>query len=331
MGVPEEAAPSHIVFVEIGMTGQAVEDWPYEDVFMVRFDPARWSEGDRFSQFCQTSCRPDGERKFIWGSRPFESHQGAYWHMDGFRVLMELARGLAPGLEDERRELEDRGYTNAKNGQKLRTVVEVAIKEIYSALECTVKVIHAVYENRVDGFRQSVSRYVTKAEVQQALPPELRLPEADIWRDLLHLRTSLTHWNVGSASMSKDGKRVQYVHSGLKKDGNPFYLEDLFEWLETLQAQVSSFQEGVYGFLNRNHIEPGEVQVMCGMYRGLCYTRLVDPTDDISWNSGVCEARAWFEQEGREPCPMRRKCGAYERAVAVGRNSPPEGASALHS
>ena len=298
-------------------TSQQPEEWPYEDIFLIWFRPGDWSERDRFHQFCQTSCRPDGDRKFVAGSKTFESHLGAHWHMDSFRVLVELARDLAPGLADENLELETKGYTNARNGQKLRTLIEVAIKELYSALECTIKVIHAIYGNKVRGFQQSVSRFVKRPKIQESLPPELRLPEGGSWVDLVDLRALLTHFNVGHVSMAKDEPRIEYLHADFKKDGGAFHLEDLFDWVETLEEQLSAFQECVYGFLNRNHIEPGEVQVMCGMYRGLCYTRLLEPADDVSWHSGTCEARGWFEQEGKEPCPLRSRCGAYRRSVAL--------------
>ncbi len=156
------------------------------------------------------------------GRRAFESHLGAYWHMDSFRTLLELAKGIVPEVANDNRELEAEGYTNARNGQKLRTVVDVAIKELYSALECTTKVIHAVYGDKVRGFRQSTSRFVKKEGIQEELPSELRLPKSEAWTDLVDLRTLLTHWNVGSVSMSEDRKRIQYIHSDLKKDENHF-------------------------------------------------------------------------------------------------------------
>lgn len=307
------------------------QEWTGDDTFLLNFHPEGWTEGRRFGEFCQASCRSGGSRTFLYHERPFQAYQGSHGHLASFRTLVGLAEQLAPGLVSDKKELEDKGHTAGKNQQALSTVVEVAVKELYSALECTVNVIHALYGGRTRGFRRSASRFIeNRDEVQNSLPVEVRLPHRDAWEDILTLRTQLTHWNLGHAAIDDEG-RITYSHFSLRKNGTPFSVEDVFAWLRTLEGRLVEFQESVYGFLNENHMAPGAVQVTCGIFRGRFYTRLVDPTEPLTRNSGVCEARNWFEkEEGAAQCPLREDCGAYRRAIAMeaGQSeSQPSGAS----
>lgn len=300
------------------------QEWTGDDTFLLQFHPEGWTEARRFGAFCQSSCKSGGRHKFRADGRPFQAYQGSYGHLNSFRTLVGLAEQLAPGLVIDKKELEDRGHTAGRNQQALSTVVEVAIKEIYSALECTVNVIHAVYGGRARGFRRSASRFIeNKDGTQDSLPPEIRLSSRDEWKEVLELRTQLTHWDIGHASIDDNG-RVRYAHFSVKNNGTVFSVEDVFAWLRTLEGRLVEFQERVFGFLNENHMVPGAVQATCGIHRGRFYTRLVDPTEPLTRNSGICQARTWFEkEEGVAPCPLREDCGAYRRAIALEDTSAP--------
>lgn len=56
---------------------------------------------------------------------------------------------------------------------------------------------------------------------------------------------------------------------------------------------------------------------MCGVYKGRMYERMVAPEAAISFSSGRCWSRAWFETEEAYECPLREQCGAYERPVTA--------------
>ena len=294
------------------------QEWTGDDTFLLNFAPDHWTEVHRFGEFCQTSCKSGGNRTFAYSGRPFQAYQGSHGHLASFRTLIEIAKQLAPSLASDKKELETRGHTAGRNEQALRTIIEVAVKELYSALECTVNVIHALYGEKIRDFRRSASRFIEdKNRIQSSLPPEIRLPHRAAWRDILALRTQLTHWNLGHAAMDDEG-RFTYGHYSLRTNDTPFSVDDVFAWLRTLEDRLVQFQENVYGFLNENHMEPGAVQVTCGIYRGRFYTRLVDPTEPLTRNSGICQARTWFEkEEGATLCPLKDDCGAYRRASAV--------------
>jgi hypothetical protein len=114
------------------------------------FAPEQWGEIDKFANFYSGSYKfSDREKRAV---------AGVLNHFQKAITLQTLAVKLKPGLDIEKKQLEERGYTPALNSHELSAVIEASILELDSSLDCTVKVLRAVYGGSSRSFPESTRR-----------------------------------------------------------------------------------------------------------------------------------------------------------------------------
>src|ERR1700738_3007447 len=120
------------------------------------FAPELWGEVDRFSRF------HDSTYKF--SERDRRAVGGVGGHFEKAVKLTSLASKLLPNLETDRRQIEELGYTPGENAAEVAAVVEAALLEIYSSIDCTVKVLRAIYGKGSRKFKNSTRSFFASFE-----------------------------------------------------------------------------------------------------------------------------------------------------------------------
>jgi len=44
--------------------------------------------------------------------------------------------------------------------------------------------------------------------------------------------------------------------------------------------------------------------------------RIINPVEELTFNSGICRSYPWFQQPDNPGCPFSKDCGAYARTQA---------------
>jgi hypothetical protein len=275
---------------------------------LLMFVPETWGEVDRFLNFY--------EQTYAFQPRDKRAVAGVRGHFMKADRLIELAGKLRPNLAIDNTELEEKGFTPAVNAEEIVTVVEAAILEMYSTIDCTVKVLRAVYASKSRGFKDSTRKFFqSAAKIEGEFPDKLQELVASAtwyWR-LLTLRDELTHLATGHLHTDHKTGLVHYDHFGLKEGDKPLSIEDVFGWLSTTLAQVNAFTGSVFHHLNRT-LADKEMFQACGMVQGRMLWRYVSPANGpLTFNSGRCGAWTWFEKPELPTCPFVGFCGAYQR------------------
>jgi len=175
------------------------------------FAPEQWGEIDRFVNL-------HGET-YKFSGRDGRAVAGVRNHFQKALTLQGLAIKLRPGLDIDCEQLETRGYSPALNAQELSAVVEATFLELYSSLDCTVKVLRAVYGDGSRSFPDSTRKLFYNYErVTGSFPDNLKkvFRGADWYNGLLYLRDELTHLATGSCTMDHKTGIVQYMHMGMR-------------------------------------------------------------------------------------------------------------------
>jgi hypothetical protein len=134
-------------------------------------------------------------------------------------------------------------YTPAFNSHELATVIEASILELYSSLDCTAKVLHAVYGHGSRAFPKSTRKlFCNYDKVTGSFPDELKevFRTADWYDGLRYLRDELTHLATGSCSLDHKTGVVSYMHMGMKLRGQVYIIEDIFTWLAATSARFAT-------------------------------------------------------------------------------------------
>ncbi len=277
------------------------------------FTPELWGQVERFQNFWSTT--------YVFDDREQRAVRGVGAHFEKGQVLLGLAKKLRPNLETDRTELEQRGVTPAANARELATVVEAAILELYSCIDCTVKVLRAIYGRGTRGFKDSTRGLFQNIDkMSGSFPPELKpiIAGAQWYGGLRHLRDELTHLATGSVHANNKTGVIWYIHQGLKNGTGPLIINDIFEWFDITTGQVNAFLGAVFHYLNSTLADKPMFQI-CGMVRGRVLHRWVSPAGELTCHSGGCGAWVWFEQPENPTCPFKEVCGAYRN------KAPPEG------
>jgi hypothetical protein len=277
------------------------------------FAPERWGQVERFRHFWSTT--------YSFDERQQRALAGVDAHFVKSVRLQSLASELRPKLEIDRAQLDQQGYTPAENGAELATVIEAAILELYSSIDCTVKVLRAVYGSTTRGFRDSTrSLFQAPNNLEGSFPDTLKtlIAGADWYSRLVHLRDELTHLATGSVHPFDRTGVVAYHHYGLKEGEKPLIVEDIFGWLKIMTEQVNGFLGAVFKQLN-DTLEDKSIFQVCGMVEGRILHRYISPAEKLTFDSGSCGAWAWFELPGNPSCPFKDHCGAYLK------KAPPQG------
>ncbi len=280
---------------------------------VLMFAPESWGQVDRFRRFWSTT--------YTFGGRDQRAVTGVEAHFQKCVRLMNLAEKLRPNLQIDEAQLNERGVTPADNACELATVIEAAILEIYSSVDCAVKVLRAIYGPGTRGFKDSTRSLFQKiSKMSGSFPDELKpLIEGASWYwRLLHLRDELTHLETGDVRLKPETGLVWYIHQGLKDGDKPLIIDDIFGWLHEMISEVNSFLGAVFNHLNGTLADKPIFQI-CGMVHGRILHRWLSPVGNLTFDSGACGAWIWFEQPGNPTCPFMGVCGAYRN------KAPPQG------
>jgi hypothetical protein len=272
---------------------------------LLMFAPEHWGQIDRFQHFWSTTYEFDErEQRAVAGVRA---------HFDKFRRLNELAKKLLPSLQIDRTQLHEQGFTPADNAAELATIIEAAILELYSSVDCAAKVSRAIYGPGTRGFRDSTRNlFQNVMKLMGSFPEELKplFKVAPWYWPLLHLRDELTHLATGSVHLDDETGFVRYFHRGLKQGEVPLIIDNIFGWLEQRMEQVNKFLGMVFLYLNGT-LKDKPVFQICGIVEGRVLHRYLRPVAEITFNSGMCGAWVWFERPENPTCPFKDHCGAY--------------------
>ena len=263
-----------VSFIATGIKEMNTQPLPTVRVFA----PEQWGEVDRFANFYS------GTYKF--SDREKRAVAGVLNHFQKAITLQTLAVKLKPGLDIDKKQLEERGYTPALNSHELSAVIEASILELYSSLDCTVKVLRAVYGSGSRSFSESTRRLFQNFEkVTGSFPDELKevFRKADWYDGLLYLRDELTHLATGSCSWDHKTGVVQYMHLGMKLRGSVYVIEDVFAWLAEIINKLNGFLGIVFRVLNTT-LKSTLVQQVCGFVEGRILMRYLDPTEPLAFD-----------------------------------------------
>lgn len=270
------------------------------------FAPEFCGQVELFSKLCSET--------YKFSEREQRALAGVLQHFEKAVTFQTLARKLRPNLEIDRAELNERGFSPATNSRELGTVIEGAITELYSTIDCTAKVLRAIYGSTSRGFKESTrSLFKDFDNIKGAFPNEVKsiLRRVTWYDDLRFLRDELTHLGSGSCHL-QESMNVSYMHLGIKSNGKPLIVDDVFAWLSEFVSAVNAFLGEIFHYL-RQSLKSTPVMQICGMVEGRMLMRYVDPTEDITFDSGTCSSYQWFELQHEPTCPFFVRCGAYAR------------------
>jgi hypothetical protein len=274
------------------------------------YAPERWGEVDRFRTLWPTTYAFRGRERRVLA--------GVENHFHKALTLLSIGESLLPTLDVDEAELEENGFTPARNARNLAAVLEGVITELYSVIDCTAEMLHIIYGPTTTRFRKSTRGLFHDVDKFSGSFPE-RLKElvrsANWYAELRNIRDELTHRDVGSCSQDRETGIVRYFHSSLWNGERIEPIEDIFGWLNEKRDAVNGFIGTVFHELNST-ITGGTVTQMCGMVKGRLLMRLLDASKPIDFHNGHCLSAQWFENEEEYRCPFADECGAFQRKAS---------------
>lgn len=277
-------------------------------VFM--YLPEQWDYVDRFAK---------------WYGAPFvvsqilsNSLQTIIDHRNKFKTLAARATLLIPELVEERKQLDQQGYSNMAKAMEFTGIIETLICELYSCLDGLRNTIYSIYKD-VQGVQKKSTEKMFKNAAQgnygNGFPSKicalLKVAYEDWFLKLRRLRVELTHGRVGTCSM-QDELCISYIHYALGSEMNVFVIDDIINWVNTHANHVNVLLNEICEFWY-NQLEPREVIEACGVHRGRFMGRAIIITEPVTQDSGLCLFRHVYEEEPEFACPLRDSCAAYAR------------------
>ncbi|WP_347554866.1 hypothetical protein [Robbsia sp. KACC 23696] len=254
--------------------------------------------------------------------KPYEKKAvaGVANHFNKALILRRLAQKLAPNLKIDNEELNTKKVTSAEHSQEFSAVVEEVFTELYSSVDCTQKVLYAIYKgirNLPESTRRTFDR-AFKGEIGDDFPPQLllALQSATWFNEIRSIRDELTHATIGSCHLDDKTNKISYVHHGIQKNGTVLMIDDVFAELDEFAQQINIFIGLIFHHLNAQLV-PTPTDVVCGFWADRVYARKIEIADHIDFNSGVCQSNHWFDQDPIRRCPFADGCGAYARAKEI--------------
>jgi len=277
---------------------------------LLHFSPQHWGEVERFTQFWTTT--------YTFDRMTQKRLRGIVGHFSKAGYLFELAKRLAPNLDVDAAELQERGYSPAHNSKELAAIIEAVFCEQYSVLDCCRAVLCSVFPNHkgIKGSTRSTFQNAHKGELDDRVPAPIREAIADTkdwYPNLLRLRDELTHSNVGLCHRDNKTGIVIYMHDGLGIPGSSLVIHYVFSDLKNYFEKINELLGLVFCELNRT-LDDKQVEMMCGVFDGRFYERVVRPSEAIDSNGGVCKSYKWFDREENPDCPLKINCQAYASA-----------------
>ena len=281
--------------------------------FGLVFAPERWSSITKFRQLMGPPFAINRElRKGV---------SSAENHLAKFTVLAGLANRLKVRLPEDNAELAEKGHSSASRSKEFAALIETLFCELYAALDGVRRTLYAAYRN-VKGVQNGSTEKLFKRASENTygpeFPEEIRAALASAFVSwfprLRSIRTEVTHGDIGSCHVEEQSQRVFYMHAGLGSATRALVIEDVIVELNQHWKSVSELIEVIYGSLF-SKLQPVVRTAICGIFKGRVYQREVAPSGDLTFHSGSCKSRSWFEKETGYECPLRQNCGAYKRAV----------------
>ena len=281
-----------------------------EAQFGLMFVPERWSPARRLARFAGPPFKHAGA--LASAARSAENRRNK------FELLTEIRSVLRPGLEQDLVELDQRGHCEAKWSKRFAAIAEAQFLELYSSLDALREAIYFAYKNVQRIQNKSNERFLKLAHDNhygQGFPEPIRENLAAAYNTwfpgLRQIRIALSHGDVGTCHLSSES-RVTYFHDRLRTAGNNGVIFDIEEELKQNAVHVHSLIDSSCSYLC-SQLQPVVKREPCGFYKALLYEREVAYSDDMTFASGVCYSRVWFESRPETLCPLRTQCAAYSR------------------
>ncbi len=284
------------------------QDMNMNECIALVFTPERWGTLERFQRFYSKTYTFDKDTQ--------RALPGAANHFHKAALLLQVAKGHVPLLQEDREQIEATGYTPACRGKELSAIIESIILDIYSSIDCTRKIVTFIYAKQ-RGVKRSTRKLFQACkndEVADTVPEAIRkaFKSSDWYPDILRLRDALTHSDIGLCHVDKATGKLFYIHAGLTDGDKALVIEDILSYIEKLITQVNQFLGAIFAHLNTTLVDE-EVWQMCGIFGGRIYSRFVKPSEAVDFNSGRCDAFKWFEKPENPRCHLAERCGAYKR------------------
>lgn len=282
-----------------------------DNQIVVRFAPEWWGQIDRFSSFYFLTAKPANiDRQAI---------EGVANHFHKANRLLRVAETIAPRIDEDENELQDKGFTSGMRSLEFTAVVESAVTALYSSVDCARKTLNIVYP-KAQGLPESTRKLFqnsVKDKIDDSIPQPIRsaLKGANWFLPLRVLRDALTHTNTGSCHRDRETGEIRYFSDAVKPISGKGYVDDFMHYLMSVRDEINRFLGVVFLELNKS-LDDSEVWQMCGTFFGRIYHRFVRASEAVDFNSGRCGAYEWFEKEENPTCPFVKSCGAYQNKNA---------------
>lgn len=272
--------------------------------------PNRWGALDVFQTFCGTT--------YKFSKHDQEALRGAANHYSKALRLERVSQLITPRMQQDQYELAAQGHTSSERSKEYTAVAEALITSLYSSIDCTRKVLRAVFP-KAQGLPDSTRKLFGNAannKLDPLLPEAIRsaLSDATWFSEFRVLRDALTHSDTGSCSLNRETGKIAYFHETFRGFREPSYIEDFVAYLHDYLDKVSRFLIAIYNALT-NTLKDEEVWAICGMFHGRMYSRFVRRSEAADFNSGRCDAFTWFELDENPTCPFKDSCAAFSRRV----------------
>jgi len=280
------------------------------DKFAIDFVPEHWPPSRKF-------------RKLL--GPPFPTTTGMLIGLDTilsninkYETLASLANRLAPQLAEDAAELKRDGFTPALRSKEFAALTETLICTLYSALDGLRNALYEIYRGVRFVQKKSTNDILVNAKESKygpGFPEEIRLPLATAYSAwfvrLRPLRVAITHGVPGFCHLDEENKRIAYF-SGQGRG----HINDVVSELNEIYLAAHALIEEIFGFLCTK-LEPQPLQLICGTYKARFYQREVVTSPNLTWASGRCLSKEWFEKEPGLECPLRDRCPAYTSTSAA--------------
>jgi hypothetical protein len=170
------------------------------------FVPEQWGELDAFAKLCSGTYR--------FNSRERRALAGVRQHLDKALIFVDLAQRLRPGLDIDRTQLNERGFSHAEHSRAMAAVVEAAVVELYSSVDCVAKVLVAIYGKRSRGLKASTRNLFAGVDsIRGDFPDALKVTirGAGWFGRLCFLRDELTHLGAGGCNLPDGTDKVRFL------------------------------------------------------------------------------------------------------------------------
>ncbi len=273
------------------------------DKFALDFLPERW---DSLRRFLKTVGPP-----FPTSPGVLSGSHAVSGHLEKYDLLADLANRLTPHLGEDSEELHRDGFTPAIRSREFAALAETLICTLYSALGGLRDALYEAHRTVRSVQRKSTNELFKRAAEKTygpEFPGPIRACLAEAYGTwfprLREIRVAVTHGGTGFCHLDTQTTRIAYFHGGLKTD-------DIVTEVNADSVAVRKLIEDVFAHLC-TLLEPVPRKVVCGIYKARFYEREITPGPTLTFASGRCLSRQWFEKEAGHECPLRQRCPAYE-------------------